>query len=497
MIQSLNQIQNNSFPQRISHGGRESYGFGSIHPLGDFSVCRSSVPHLLLICVGVLWSGVVASAHAAEKPHIVIFYADDLGWGELGCQGNPQIPTPHIDSIARNGVRFTQGYVAATYCSPSRAGLMTGKYPTRFGHEYNSVASQQTGLSLKETTIADHLKGQGYTTICIGKWHLGGGMVYRPTQRGFEQFYGTLANTPFFHPTQFVDSRVSQEVQPIKDDNFYTTDAYADRAVEWLEENQSKPMLLYLPFNAQHAPLEASPKYLDRFPNITDHKRKLFAAMLSGMDDAIGRVLGKVRDLKLEENTLVFFISDNGGPTQSTTSQNGGLRGFKMTTFEGGPRVPFLAQWKGKIPAGTVYDHPVINLDVLPTALTAAGGTVDPSWKLDGVDLLPYVTGENKARPHETLFWRYSPQWAVRHGDMKLVVSNGGSGKPELYDLAADRAESKDLAAVQPETVAKLQALYDAWNAEQIEATVPNSKPKANPNKLKARQKKKQATAVP
>ena len=452
---------------------------------------------LLLICLCVLWSGGV-SAQAAEKPHIVIFYADDLGWGELGCQGNPQIPTPHIDSIAQNGVRFTQGYVAATYCSPSRAGLMTGKYPTRFGHEFNSVASPKTGLSLKETTIADRLKGQGYATICIGKWHLGGGMDYRPAKRGFEQFYGTLGNTPFIHPTQFVDSRVSPEVQPVTDDNFYTTDAYAGRAVEWLEENQSKPMFLYLPFNAQHAPLQAPAKYLDRFPHITDPKRKLFAAMLSGMDDAIGRVLGKVRDLGQEENTLVFFIADNGGPTKSTTSQNGGLRGFKTTTFEGGPRVPFLAQWKEKIPAGTVYDHPVINLDVLPTALTAAGGAVDPAWKLDGVDLLPYVTGTNKARPHKTLFWRFSPQWAVRHGDMKLVVSAGGSGKPELYDLAADRAETKDLSATQPETVKKLQALYDAWNAEQMEATSPKEKPAPAPKHPKhpKRAKQKQAAAA-
>ncbi len=434
------------------------------------------------------------SAQAADRPHVVIFYADDLGWGELGCQGNAEIPTPHIDSIAKNGMRFTQGYVAATYCSPSRAGLMTGKYPTRFGHEFNSVANQKTGLSLQETTIADRLRGQGYATICIGKWHLGAGMDYRPAKRGFEQFYGTLGNTPFIHPTQFVDSRVSQEVQKITDDEFYTTDAYADRAVEWLEQNQSKPMFLYLPFNAQHAPLQAPAKYLDRFPNITEPKRKLFAAMMSAMDDAIGRVLAKIRDLGQEESTLVFFIADNGGPTKSTTSQNGGLRGFKMTTFEGGPRVPFLAQWKGTIPSGTVYDHPVINLDVLPTALTAAGGTVDPAWKLDGVDLLPYMTGAKKARPHETLYWRFSPQWAVRHGDMKLVVSAGGSGKPELYDLSTDRAESKDLAASQPETVKKLQALYDGWNAEQIEATTPKEKP--NPKKPNAAKKKKQAAAV-
>ena len=427
---------------------------------------------------------------------MVIFYADDLGWGELGCQGNPQIPTPQIDSIAKNGVRCTQGYVAATYCSPSRAGLMTGKYPTRFGHEFNSIASATTGLSLQETTLADRLQGQGYATICVGKWHLGGGLDYRPGKRGFDEFFGTLANTPFFHPTQFVDSRQSQEVQKIKDDSFYTTDAYADRAVEWWEANKDKPKFLYMPFNAQHAPLQAPQKYLDRFPNITDPKRKLFAAMMTGMDDAIGRVLAKIREQGQEENTLVFFISDNGGPTKSTTSQNGGLRGFKMTTFEGGPRIPFLAQWKGKIPAGQTYDLPVMNLDVLPTALIAAGGTVDEKWKLDGVDLLPYLTGAKAGRPHETMYWKFSPQWAVRHGDMKLVVSAGGSGKPELYDLATDRAESNDLAAAQPETVKTLQTLYDAWNAEQMEARSPKEKPAVLQKRNAAEKRKKKAAAA-
>jgi arylsulfatase A-like enzyme len=443
----------------------------------------------------ILTFGATAAIQAAEKPNIVIFYGDDLGWGELGCQGNTDIPTPHIDSIAANGVRFTQGYVAATYCSPSRAGLMTGKYPTRFGHEFNSVASKNSGMSLKETTIANRLKGLGYVTTCIGKWHLGGGPEYRPTQRGFDEFYGTLANTPFFHPTQFIDSRVSNEIQKIEDKEFYTTDAYADRAVAWLEEHKGEAKFLYLPFNAQHAPLEAPQQYLDRFPKIEDKKRKLFAAMLSAMDDAVGRVLTKIRDLGQEDNTLVFYIADNGGPTQSTTSQNGGLRGFKQTTFEGGPRVPFLMQWKGTIIGGQTYTNPVINLDVLPTVLTAAGGQVDPEWKLDGVDLLPYLTGVNSARPHETLYWRFSPQWAVRKGDLKLVQSNGGSGKPELYDLSQDASESKDLAGQMPDKVKELQALYDTWSAQQLEATSPKEKPAkaaADPQKKK---KKKNAAA--
>ena len=426
----------------------------------------------------------LAAASAADKPNLVIFYADDLGWGECGCYGNKDIPTPNIDSIAKNGIRFTQGYVAATYCSPSRAGLMTGRYPTRFGHEFNSTHNH-SGLSLKETTIADRLKSLGYSTAAVGKWHLGGGEAYRPTKRGFDEFYGTLANTPFFHPTSFVDTRVSNDVQKVEDASFYTTDAYAERAVDWIEKNKSKPMLLYLPFNAQHAPLQAPQKYLDRFPKITDEKRKLFAAMMSGMDDAIGRVMAKVREAGLEENTLYFFIADNGGPTQSTTSYNGGLRGFKMNTYEGGPRVPFLAQWKGKLPAGKTYDFPVMNLDVLPTIVTAAGGKVDAAWKLDGVDLMPYLTGANKGRPHETLYWRFGPQWAVRQGDMKLVVSKGGSGQPELYNLADDFAESKDLAAAQPEKAKELQALWNKWSAEQAEPLAPDAPANQNKNKNK------------
>src|SRR4051794_15358250 len=333
---------------------------------------------LLLALVSPLLLAMTTAA--ADKPNVVIFYADDLGWGETSCFGCKDIPTPHIDSLASNGVKFTQGYVAATYCSPSRAGLMTGRYPTRFGHEFNSVANV-TGLRLDQTTLADRLKSLGYATACVGKWHLGNKPEYRPTKRGFDEFFGTLANTPFFHPRAFVDSRVSDEVREITDDSFYTTDEYAKRALDWLDKNRSKPKFLYLPFNAQHAPLEAPQKYLDRFTSIADEKRRTFAAMMAGMDIAIGQVLAKIREMGQEDNTIYFFIGDNGGPTASTTSYNGGLRGFKMTTFEGGPRVPFIAQWKGKLPAGKVYDNPVMNLDVMPTAVVAAGGKVDPAWK--------------------------------------------------------------------------------------------------------------------
>ncbi len=410
-----------------------------------------------------------------KRPNFLIIYADDLGYGETGVQGCKDISTPHIDSIAKNGLRCTQGYVAATYCSPSRAGLMTGKYPTRFGHEFNAI-TRQNGLSLQEITIADRLKKLGYATAAIGKWHLGDKKEYHPTKRGFDEFYGTLANTPFYHPTKFIDSTVSPDVTAIDDDDFYTTDKYAERSVDWLNRNREKPWLLYLPFNAQHAPLQAPKKYLDRFPSIMDEKRKIFAAMMSAMDDAIGTVLGKIKELGQEQNTLVFFIGDNGGPTQSTTSNNGPLRGYKMTTFEGGPRVPFFVQWKGTLPSGKDYGMPVMNLDVMPTCLAAAGSPLDSSAGLDGLDLVPYLTGTNPASPHETMYWRYGEQWAIRQGDWKLVVSKGGSGKPELYNLAKDVSETTNLETGEPKRVAELQKRYEAWSAQQAEPTVKDAK---------------------
>lgn len=438
------------------------------------------------------------SAFGAEtkKPNILIFLCDDTGWGEIGFQGAKDIPTPNIDSIAKNGIRFTQGYVSGPYCSPTRAGLMTGRYQTRFGHEFNSAAAQDRGLSLAETTMPSRFKEIGYQTCAIGKWHLGIAPQFRPMARGFDEFYGTLANTPFFKPNQFVDSRISPEIQPPPGDDFYTTDAYAERAVDWLEKSKERPWLLYVPFNAQHAPLEAPKKYLDRFPDITDEKRRAFSAMMSAMDDAVGRILGKVRELKQEENTLIWFLSDNGGPTQSTTSRNGPLRGFKSTTWEGGVRVPFCVQWKGRLPAGVTYENPVIQLDILPTSLAAAGVKVDPAWKLDGIDILSHLTGENKGRPHDTLYWRFGEQMAIRHGDLKLVKANLGGPTAGLYDLSTDLGESKDLAASMPEKVDELKALWDKWNAEQAPSSAPKepgqAKKKNGQGKKKAKQQLQQ-----
>lgn len=409
-------------------------------------------------------------AAQARKPNVVVFLSDDVGYGEYGFQGNTEIPTPHIDSIAKHGVRFTQGYVSGPYCSPTRAGLMTGRYQTRFGHEFNGgggAGGKGFGLPLTEKTMADRLKALGYATLCVGKWHLGGPPEFLPMKRGFDEFYGTVANTPFFNPPNFVDSRRSPDVTPVKDDTFYTTDAYAARAVDWIGKHKDRPFFLYLPFNAQHAPLQATKKYLDRFPKIADERRRTFAAMMSAMDDAVGQVLAKVREIGQEENTLVFFFSDNGGPTQQTTSKNGPLRGFKATTLEGGVRVPFCCQWKGTLPAGKVYDAPVIQLDILPTAVAAAGGQLDPAWKLDGVDLVPYLTGKRSDAPHAALYWRFGEQWAIRKGDWKLVASRIDGKEPKLFNLKDDVGEGKDLSTTHPEKFKELLGDWQAWNKEQ------------------------------
>ena len=429
-----------------------------------------------IVAAAAMLSAVKTNAAAEARPNILVFLCDDTGWAEFGFQGNEQIPTPHIDSIAKNGIRFTQGYVSGPYCSPTCAGLLTGRYQTRFGHEFNSTA-RQSGLSLEETTMAERFREIGYATCAIGKWHLGSNQPYRPTKRGFDEFYGTLANTPFYHPTMFVDSRESSDIQKIDDDGFYTTDAYGERAVDWLERHKDKPWFLYVPYNAQHAPLQAPEKYLKRFGQIADKNRRTFAAMMSAMDDATGKILDKVRDLGQEENTLIFFLSDNGGPTKSTTSSNKPLRGFKSTTWEGGVRVPFCVQWKGKLPAGETYGHPVIQLDILPTALAAAGVQADKEWKLDGVDLLPYLSGAKDKPPHDMLYWRFGEQWAIRHGDWKLVAGNGGDMRGELFNLAKDKEESKNLAAAEEDKVRELKSLWDEWNAEQKPPSAPKEKP--------------------
>lgn len=422
-------------------------------------------------------------ASAEDKPNILLILADDLGYGELTAQGyTKDIPTPNIDSIAKNGVRFTSGYVSGPYCSPTRAGLLTGRYQQRFGHEFNPgpAGNESFGLDLKQKTLGNHFKGLGYATGWFGKSHLGNQPQFHPNKRGFDEFYGFLGGAHTYLEAKTADP-IQHNGTPVEKIE-YTTESFAAEAVKFIGANKGKPWLAYVPFNAVHGPLETLEKYESRFSSITDEKRRKFAGLLSALDDAVGTLLAQVRANGEEENTLIIFHSDNGGPTRQITSNNGPLKGYKATTWEGGVRVPFFVQWKGKIPAGKVDDRPVIQLDLLPTALAAAGAEAPADAKLDGVNLLPYLTGDKAEAPHEALFWRFGGQIAVRKGDWKLVKGSTDEkavGQPgakatledaQLYNLASDIGEQTDLAAKEPEKVKELAAAWEAWNSGNVEA---------------------------
>lgn len=423
------------------------------------------------------------SAAQTRPPNIVVFVADDMGYADIGVHGAQDIPTPNIDALAASGVRFTDGYVTGPYCGPTRAGLLTGRYPQRFGHEFNigmGPAHAEVGLPLSERTMADHLKAAGYRTALFGKWHLGHAPRFFPMARGFDEFFGFLAGGHSY-------LGVGQPTNPIYDGNeratsiTYLTDTLAGRAVEFITRNSARPFFLYLAFNAVHTPMQATDKYLARFPQIPNEQRRTYAAMLSAMDDGIGRTLATLRLQGLEENTLIFLFSDNGGPSTQgmpNGSSNGSLRGEKGTTWEGGIRVPFIISWKGRIPAANVDPRPVIQLDVLPTALAAAGITAQPEAQLDGVNLLPYLTGNLSDAPHKALYWRTGGLMAIRKGDWKLVKSyNGGIrddpalltlAGAELFNMRDDRDEKYNLAATNAEKMRELSADWQRWQGELV-----------------------------
>jgi arylsulfatase A-like enzyme len=410
--------------------------------------------------------GCVTAAHA--KPNILVIVGDDMGYADIGVHGCKDIPTPHIDSLAKNGVRCTSGYVSCPYCSPTRAGLLTGRYQNRFGHEFNPgpTPSEEFGLPLSETTLAQHLKDAGYSAGMVGKWHLGQELKFQPPSRGFQEFYGFLGGARSFFPYEGGAPSINQALfrgyEQLPENEPYTTDAFAREATAFIDRHAKDPWFLYLTFNAVHTPMHATDKYVARFKDVPDQGRRTYCGMMSAMDDAIGAVLKKLDENRLTENTLIFFVSDNGGPP-SNSSNNGQLRGHKTSTWEGGIRVPYLVQWKGTLPAGKTYDQPVIQLDIAPTALVAARGEEKTDLKFDGVNLLPYLQNKVTAPPHEALLWRFGEQMAVRHGNYKLVKATGND-KPELYDLAADIGESKDLSNNKPEVMKDLQSRYDAWN---------------------------------
>lgn len=431
---------------------------------------RIYIPLLLIPVVSLVAAGFASAAD--DRPNIVVILADDLGYADLGCQGCTDISTPHIDSIAAAGVRFTDGYATHPVCSPSRAGLMSGRYQHRFGFEHNSgpelYAAPNFGLPRSIPTLAERLKEAGYATGMVGKWHIGLKEGLRPHERGFDDHFGFLGGAHTYFPDRGQRVSLIRNGEPVEERE-YLTDAFARESVAFIERNRGRPFFLYLSFNAVHSPLEATKAYEDRFPNIADPKRRTYAGMTAAMDDAVGRVLAELRKHKLEESTLVFFYSDNGGPTLQTTSRNDPLRGYKGQVFEGGIRVPFLIQWKGKLPAGQVYRKPVMAFDITATALAAAGIASPEEKPLDGVDLLPFLLGRKSEAPHGSLFWRGGPQHAARVGDWKLVHDPRQSSDM-LFHLAEDGGEEKDLAAERPDKLEELRAAYEAWAAQMMPA---------------------------
>lgn len=406
--------------------------------------------------IAVAGSAIAAAPKA--QPNVLVFYLDDMGWAQPGAYGGTLAPTPAMDAIAGNGVRFTDGYVSACVCGPSRVGLLTGRYQARSGHDANGNRDGRE-LVLSETTIAQRLKAAGYTTGIVGKWHVGDtDERFLPPARGFDYAVGTLGNLGEGSGPTFY--RGNQKMQDLPGAPIISP-VYRDEALKFIDSNRSRPWFLYLAFNAVHTPHVASEKFLERFKHLEGRKRN-YAANIAEADEAIGVVMAKLRELGIEENTLVFVISDNGGA--SADAEMGGLRGRKWYVWEGGIRVTWMAQWKGRIPAGQVSREPVIQLDVLPTALAAAGVTAKPEWQLDGVNLLPLLERKVAALPPRELYFRFGVQHAVRQGDWKLVKASGDM-QPMLANLSTDPGEQKDLSTEQPEKKAALAALYDTWNA--------------------------------
>ncbi len=426
------------------------------------------------LCLFVIsfWLLAQGDLFAATKPNILIIVGDDMGYADVGFHGCKDIPTPNLDALAASGVRFSNAYVTGPYCSPTRAGLLTGRYQTRFGHETN-FGGPGGGLPGTESTLADRLKSAGYATGLVGKWHLGDKATQHPQQRGFDEFFGFLGGAHDYT----LAKGILRGTEPVAEMD-YTTDAFGREACSFIEKHQSQPWFLYLAFNAVHTPMQATDERLAKFPGIADKQRRTYAAMMLAMDDAVGIVRKKLDETGQAENTLIAFISDNGGPTMMGVTVNGSrnepLRGSKRTTLEGGVRIPCFVSWSGNVKPG-VFDKPVVQLDLHATALAVAGVEPKPEWKLEGVNLLPYLSGDETTVPHDAIYWRFGQQMAIRSGDWKLVrydpAADGVAGRvtpTRLYNLANDIHEDNDLSEEMPAKVKWLQAKWDAWDQSNV-----------------------------
>ena len=398
-------------------------------------------------------------------PNIILILADDAGYADFGFMGS-DIPSPNIDRLAESGVVFTDAHITATVCSPSRAGLITGRYQQRFGHEAN-IPPPDLGMDPSEKTLGDALKLAGYKTGIIGKWHLGSRDLYHPNNRGFDEFWGFLGGARSYHYNENNDDAVEQEreiLHNISHATFkgYLTDEFSNQSVRFIEENKGHPFFLFLSYNAVHTPMHTKEADLEMFK---DHPRAKLAAMTWAMDRGVGMVMDKLEEEGLKENTLVFFLSDNGGAANNQSS-NLPLKGFKGNKFEGGHRTPFVLSWPARISGGQIYDGLCSSLDIYATSLAAAGLEDSPGKALDGVDLIPHITGLDTAEPHKVLYWRKEKMAALRTGPYKLVRLDDYGYR--LYNLEDDLGEIHDLSERQPELLMELISSLELWEKELI-----------------------------
>lgn len=451
----------------------------------------------LVLSLAILWAvehSAVAQPASAKQPNILVILADDMGYGDLGCMGSKHLKTPHIDGIAARGLRCIQGYVPSSVCSPSRAGIFTGRDPRRFGYEGNLNKAAEgyagrpelLGLPLSEHTMADHLKAAGYATALIGKWHQGVTPPFHPNQRGFDYFMGMLGGGHDYFPTA-EKNQLERNGTPLTEfSSPYLTDFFTDEGLAWLKNHNAGPWFLFMSYNAPHTPMQATEADLALYSHIQNKRRRTYAAMVHALDRGVGRLVEYLRESGQLDNTVIVFFSDNGGATNNG-SWNGPLSGAKGALLEGGVRVPFLISWPAKLPHGVSFEHPVSALDLLPTFLAAAQARPLPEkpapshedkrnrrryanlfGRFDGINMLPVLSGT--AEPSvRTLHWRLQGQSAILWGDLKLIRP---SHRPaQLFAPGRDISEQQDLAAKQPEKLAELFLKLGQWESHL--ATVP------------------------
>lgn len=465
------------------------------------------------------------------RPNIIIILADDLGQTDISLYGNKTIDTPHIDAIGKNGVTFSEAYISSPVCSPSRAGLLTGRYQQRFGHEFQpmnrylknmweyygfkylpkfrpltplknlDVPSTEDrlrqGLPPSEITLADVLKKEGYGTGIIGKWHLGAEDFAKPCARGFDYSYGfyeaftlyaskekeDIVNRPLngdfmdIHQWRTAEGRtgncaILRNCCELQEEEKYLTDVLTDEAISFIDSHEKNPFFLYLPYNAPHVPLQAQKKYYDQFAHIEDKTKRVYAAMIKNLDDEVGRLMAHLESKGMLNNTLIFFLSDNGGAEYNGTTDNTPYKGGKLTNFEGGIRVPFMMQWKGQIAANQVYGYPVISLDIFKTVCDVLGAKYPDDRVYDGVNLIEKTT--NKEKAHEALYWRSEFNKAIRKDNWKLLI-NEADNQVLLYDLENDISEKNNIALQNKAMVESLSAEIQKWEEDMIKPLWPRA----------------------